>query len=240
MTKPAYRRILLKLSGEMLAGDRGFGIDPTAVSNLLDGIEEVCQLGVELAVVVGGGNIFRGIRSDTQGIERTTGDYMGMLATMINALALQDLVEQRGIATRVLSAIEMSEIAEPYIRRRAQRHLEKRRLVIFACGTGNPYFSTDTAAALRAMEIGAQIVMKGTKVDYIYDHDPQKVSDAKPYRRITFREVLQQEIGVMDAPAFSLCMENKLPILVFNVGIKGNLRRAICGDDVGTLVTTGS
>ncbi len=232
-----YKRILLKLSGEMLAGGKGLGIDPETIQELTEEIREVVKMGVEVGIVIGGGNIFRGVQADAQGIDRASGDYMGMLATVINALALQNIMEHKGLATRVLSAIEMRQIAEPYIRRRATRHLEKGRVVIFASGTGNPYFTTDTAASLRAMEIDAEILLKGTKVDAVYDKDPVKHSDAKPYGQVTFMQVLQQGIKVMDAAAISLCMENNLPIVVFDMGKKGNLRKIVAGEVVGTLVS---
>jgi len=231
-----YKRILLKLSGEILAGDKGSGIDAEVLNGLCREIREVIALGVEVGVVIGGGNIFRGVQAGAQGLDRVTGDYMGMLATAINALALQDRLEAEGVYTRVLSAIEMREISEPYIKRRATRHLEKGRIVIFACGTGNPFFTTDTAASLRAMEVGAEVLLKGTKVDAIYDSDPVKNPAAKPYRDISFMDVLQKGLKVMDAAAISLCMENKLPIIVFNIGVEGNLKRIVCGESVGTLV----
>ena len=232
-----YRRVLLKLSGEILSGDRGFGIDQNIISKLCSEIYEVHELGIELAIVIGGGNIFRGIQAGAQGLDRASGDYMGMLGTAINALALQNVLEQRGVDTRVMSAIEMRAIAEPYIRRRATRHLEKHRVVIFAAGTGNPFFTTDTAASLRAMEIHADVLLKGTKVDAVYDSDPMKNKSAKPFERLTFMEVLQKELKVMDSAAISLCMDNKLPIIVFNIGIEGNLRRIVTGEPLGTLVT---
>jgi uridylate kinase len=231
-----FRRILLKLSGEILAGDKGFGIDSEIINRLVREIYEVHELGVELAIVIGGGNIFRGIQAGAQGLDRASGDYMGMLGTAINALALQDVLEQSGVDTRVLSAIEMRQIAEPYIRRRATRHLEKGRVVIFACGTGNPYFTTDTAASLRAMEIGADVLLKGTKVDAVYDRDPVKHADAVPFTTLTFMEVLQKGLKVMDSAAISLCMDNKLPIIVFDVGQSGNLRRVVTGENIGTTV----
>ena len=231
-----YRRILLKLSGEILGGERKLGIDPDTLMRLVKEIFSVHELGVEVGVVIGGGNIFRGMQAEAQGIDRATGDYMGMLATVMNALALQDVMEQVGLETRVMSAIEMRQIAEPYIRRRATRHLEKGRIIIFACGTGNPYFTTDTAAALRAMEVGANVLLKGTKVDAVYDKDPVKFGDAQPFARLSFMEVLQRGLRVMDAAAISLCMENRLPIVVFNVGVAGNLRRAVAGEQLGTLV----
>ncbi len=234
---PKYRRVLLKLSGEILAGENGFGINPETISRIVDEIKDVYELGVQIAIVIGGGNIFRGVSLGAKGLDRATGDYMGMLATVMNALALQDVLEQRGVDTRVLSAIEMREISEPYIRRRAQRHLDKGRVVIFASGTGNPYFTTDTAASLRAMEVDAEILLKGTKVDAIYDKDPKKYPDAVPYSHITHMEALQKRLKVMDAAAISLCMDNKLPVKVFNIGVPGNFRRVVTGDPIGTLVT---
>jgi uridylate kinase len=236
MTSVKYKRVLLKLSGEILAGDSGFGIDPTIVGQLTQQIKDVKELGVEVGVVIGGGNIFRGAQAGTRGIDRVTGDYMGMLATAMNALALQDRLEAEGVDTRVLSAIEMKEISEPYIKRRATRHLEKGRVVIFACGTGNPFFTTDTAASLRAMEVGAEILLKGTKVDAVYDSDPVKNPNARPFGEISFMDVLQKGLRVMDTAAISLCMDNKLPIVVFNVGVEGNFKRIVCGETVGTLV----
>lgn len=236
---PKYRRILLKLSGEILAGDRDFGIDPAALDRIASQVVEISELGVELGIVIGGGNILRWRDVKDQGLDRASGDYMGMLGTSINALALHSFLEKRGLDTRVLSAIEMRQIAEPYIRRRAIRHLEKKRVVIFACGTGNPYFTTDTAASLRAMEIGAEILLKGTKVDAIYDKDPEKHKDAKAFTKITFMEVLKKEIQVMDAAAISLCMENNLPIVVFNIHNSGNLKQIVTGESIGTLVHPG-
>jgi len=235
-TPPRYKRILLKLSGEILAGGKGFGIDADTIVDLAAQVAEVHALGVQIGIVIGGGNIFRGIQAGAKGLERSAGDYMGMLGTAINALALQDVLEQRGINTRVMSAIEMRAIAEPHIRRRAVRHLEKNRIVIFACGTGNPYFTTDTAASLRAMEIGAEVLLKGTKVDAVYDSDPFKNKNAKPFEKITFMQVLQQSLKVMDAAAISLCMDNDLPIIVFNIGAEGNLRRLMMGESIGTYV----
>ncbi len=232
-----YRRVLLKLSGEILAGDKGFGIDPNIVSTLVKEVFDIHELGVELGIVIGGGNIFRGISAGDKGLDRASGDLMGMLGTVINALALQDMLEQRGIDTRVMSAIEMRQVCEPYIRRRATRHLEKNRVVIFAAGTGNPYFTTDTAASLRAMEIGAEVLLKGTKVDAVYDQDPKKHKDAKPFVHIPFIEVLKQGLKVMDAAAISLCMDNSLPIVVFNIGVQSNLRRIVTGEQIGTLVS---
>lgn len=235
---PQYRRILLKLSGEILAGNQGFGIDPDVISGLVSEIKGVHELGVQIGIVIGGGNIIRGSQAGAAGMDRASADYMGMLGTTINSLALQDMLEQSGIDTRVMSAIEMREIAEPYIRRRACRHLDKKRVVIFACGTGNPYFTTDTAASLRAMEIGADVLLKGTKVDAVYDADPEKDPSAKPFKNLNFMEVLHKNLKVMDAAAISLCMENDLPIVVFNIKDQGNLRSAVVGEDIGTLVST--
>ncbi len=232
-----YRRILLKLSGEALGGDKGIGICPDAVHDMALQIQEVRDLGVEVVIVIGGGNIFRGLSGSERGIERATGDYMGMLATVINSLALQDALEKLGVATRVQSAITMHQVAEPFIRRRAVRHLEKGRVVIFGGGTGNPYFSTDTAAALRANEIGAEVILKATKVDGIYDCDPKKNPGAKRYPEINYIEALQKRLKVMDSTAFSLCMDNKMPIIVFDLFKPHNLRRVVLGEKVGTLVT---
>jgi len=238
VAKPSYRRILLKLSGEALMGKQAYGIDDAVLAGLSAEIREVAGLGVQVALVVGGGNIFRGIGTSRDfGIDRASADYMGMLATVINSLALQDVLERTGVTTRVMSAIEMRAIAEPYIRRRALRHLEKGRVVIFAAGTGNPYFTTDTAAALRAMEIKADVIMKATKVDGIYTADPVKDPDARRYDRISYLEVLEQRLEVMDATAISLCMDNRLPILVFNLRTPGNLRRAVLGEPVGSTVS---
>jgi len=231
-----YRRILLKLSGEALMGSQQFGIDPATLSQIADEIIDVHSLGVEIALVIGGGNIFRGFAASSRGMDRAHADYMGMLATVINSLALQDALESRGSRTRVLSAIEMERLAEPYIRRRAIRHLEKGRLVIFAAGTGNPFFTTDTAASLRAMEIGAEIVMKATKVDGVYDKDPNKHKDARMFRRLSYLDVLNRNLAVMDSTAISLCRDNNLPILVFNMTRPGNIRRVILGEPLGTLV----
>jgi uridylate kinase len=234
---PAYRRILLKLSGEALMGDRGFGVDPEVASQVARDVAGVCSLGVEVAVVIGGGNIFRGVAASARGMDRATGDYMGMLATVINALALQDAIEKQDVTTRVMSAIEMRAVAEPFIRRRAIRHLEKGRVVIFAAGTGNPYFTTDTAAALRAMEIKADVIFKATKVDGIYTADPVTHPDATRYDQITYLRVIEQGLKVMDATAITLCMDNRLPIVVFNLRTPGNLRRAVMGDPIGSLVS---
>jgi len=235
--QPKYRRILLKLSGEALGGESGVGIRPEAVQDMAEQIREVRDLGVQVVLVVGGGNIFRGQRGSERGIERATGDYMGMLATVINALALQDALEKLGVATRVQSAITMAQVAETFIRRRAVRHLEKGRVVIFGGGTGNPYFSTDTAAALRANEIGAEVILKATKVDGIYDSDPKKNRKAKRYSQITYLDALRQQLKVMDSTAFSLCMDNKMPIIVFDLFRPHNLKRVVMGEKVGTLVT---
>jgi uridylate kinase len=235
--RPKYRRILLKLSGEALGGEAGVGICPEAVQNMAEQIQEVRDLGVEVVLVVGGGNIFRGLPGSERGIERATGDYMGMLATVINSLALQDALEKLGVATRVQSAITMAQVAEPFIRRRAVRHLEKGRVVIFGGGTGNPYFSTDTAAALRANEIGAEVILKATKVDGIYDSDPKQNKDARRYSEIKYIEALQAQLKVMDSTAFSLCMDNKMPIIVFDLFRPHNLRRVIMGEKVGTIVS---
>ncbi len=231
-----YSRVLLKLSGEALMGDQGFGIDPHVVSRIASEIKDIHDLGVQVAIVIGGGNIFRGIKASAEGFDRVTADHMGMLATVINALAIQDALEKMDVYTRVLSAIEMRQVAEMYIRRRAIRHLEKRRVVIFAAGTGNPYFSTDTTAALRAMEIRAEVILKATKVDGIYDADPVKVADAKLYTEIAYMDVLTQGLGVMDTTAISLCMDNKVPIIVFNIKTRGNIRRVIEGEKIGSLV----
>jgi uridylate kinase len=231
-----YRRVLLKLSGEVLAGERGYGIDPAVVSEIADQLQEVNALGVELAIVIGGGNIFRGLAAAATGIERSSADYMGMLATVMNALALQSVLESKGVVTRVQSAIEMRQLAEPYIRRRAIRHLEKKRVVILACGTGNPYFSTDTAAALRAMEIGAEVILKGTKVDGVYDRDPMKDRSATMFSRLTFFDVIEKGLAVMDSTAVTLCMENRLPIIVFNLKEKDNIKRIAQGEALGTVV----
>jgi uridylate kinase len=232
-----YRRILIKLSGEALGGDSGVGICPEAIHDMARQIQQVRKLGVEVVIVVGGGNIFRGLQGSERGIERATGDYMGMLATVINALALQDALEKLGVETRVQSAITMSQVAEPFIRRRAMRHLEKGRVVIFGGGTGNPYFSTDTTAALRANEMGADVILKATKVDGIYDSDPKKNPSAKRFTKITYLDALQRQLKVMDSTAFSLCMDNKMPIIVFDFFSPNNLTRVVKGELVGTLVT---
>src|SRR6187431_2756635 len=234
---PRYGRVLLKLSGEALMGEQQFGIDPAVTTQIAKDIAEIQGLGVQVAVVIGGGNLFRGLAASAKGMDRATADYMGMLATVINALALQDALEHNGIPTRVASAIEMRAVAEPFIRRRAVRHLEKGRVVVFAAGTGNPYFTTDTAAALRAMEMKADVILKATKVDGIYSADPMKDPDATKYDEISYLKVLQDRLQVMDATAISLCMDNKLPILVFNLKTPGNIRRVVMGESVGTLVT---
>jgi len=236
MSEPAFRRILLKLSGEALMGSQGFGIDPDVTARIAQEIREICELGVQVAAVVGGGNFIRGVAASAQGIDRVVADHMGMLATVINALALQDSLEKLGAFSRVVTAIEMREIAEPFIRRRAIRHLEKGRIVVFAGGTGNPYFSTDTAAALRAMEIKADVILKETKVDGVYDADPQRVPDARMFDRITYLDVLSRGLAVMDTTAISLCMNNGLPIKVFNLTVPGNLKRVVLGEKVGSLV----
>ena len=235
--KPKFSRILLKLSGEALGGESGIGISAEAVQSMADQIREVRELGVQVVVVVGGGNIFRGLTGSKRGIERATGDYMGMLATIINSLALQDALEKLGCPTRVQSAIAMAQIAEQFIRRRAVRHLEKGRVVIFGGGTGNPYFSTDTAAALRANEIGAEVILKATKVDGIYDSDPKKNPQAKRFAQITYIDALQRRLQVMDSTAFSLCMDNKMPIIVFDFFKAHNLKRVVLGEKIGTRVT---
>ncbi|MDQ6732534.1 MAG: UMP kinase [Nitrospirota bacterium] len=237
MTAAKYQRILLKISGELLAGDQGYGIHPKVLDDVSNEIGSVVALGVEVAVVIGGGNIFRGIAASANGMERASADYMGMLATILNALALQNALERKNITTRVQSAIEMRQLAEGYIRRRAIRHLEKKRVVIFAGGTGNPYFSTDTAAVLRAMEIGAEVVMKGTKVDGIYEADPVTNPTAKKFSELPFLSILNQNLQVMDSTAITLCMDNKLPLIVFNLKESGNLLRVVQGDKIGTLVT---
>jgi uridylate kinase len=231
-----YKRVLLKLSGEALMGDQGFGIDPLITLRIATEIKDIHDLGVQVAVVIGGGNIFRGIKASAEGFDRVTADHMGMLATVINALALQDALEKMDVFTRVQSAIEMRQVAEMFIRRRAVRHLEKRRVVIFAAGTGNPYFSTDTTAALRAMEIKAEVILKATKVDGIYDADPVKVQNAKMYDEISYMDVLTQSLGVMDSTAITLCKDNHVPIIVFNIKTKGNIRRVIEGEKIGSLV----
>ncbi len=234
---PKYRRVLLKLSGESLMGRQGFGIDPEVVSGIAEEIREIRELGVEVACVIGGGNIFRGLSAGAAtGMDRVTADHMGMLATLINGLALQDRLERLGVHTRVLSAIEVRQVAEPYLRRRAVRHLEKGRVIIITAGTGNPYFTTDTAAALRAMEVKAEIILKATRVDGVYSSDPEKVADAVRFEEITYFQVLEKGLQVMDSTAISLCMDNHVPIIVFNSNIRGNIRRVILGEKIGSLV----
>ena len=236
MGTPFYKRILLKLSGEALMGEQEFGISSEVIASYAKQIKEIADLGVEVSIVIGGGNIFRGISGAAQGVDRVTGDHMGMLATVINSLALQNSIEKLGVQTRVQTAIEMPKIAEPFIKRKAQRHLEKGRVVIFGAGTGNPYFTTDTAAALRAIEMETDVVIKATKVDGIYDKDPVKYPDAKKYETVTYNEVLAKDLKVMDATAISLCRENKLPIIVFNSLIEGNLKKVVMGEHIGTIV----
>jgi uridylate kinase len=235
--KSKTKRIVLKLSGEAMMGGLGFGIDPDVNDSIAAEIKGVYESGVQIAVVIGGGNIFRGLKAASGGMDRSTADYMGMLATMMNGLALQDALERQGVDTRVLTAIEMRQLAEPYIRRRAIRHLEKKRVVIFVCGTGNPYFTTDTAAALRAVEIGADMIMKATKVDGVYTKDPMKHKDAKKFYKLTYMDVLEKQLKVMDATAVSLCMDNGLPIVVFNMTRKGNIGRAVKGQKIGTVIS---
>ena len=233
---PVYKRILLKLSGEALAGQQGYGIDPDVIRTIASEVREVVELGVQVALVIGGGNIFRGIAASSSGMDRASADYMGMLATVMNSVAMQDALEKLGVVTRVQSAIEMQAIAEPYIRRRAVRHLEKGRVVIFGAGTGNPFFTTDTAASLRAAEIGAEIILKATKVDGVYTADPAKDPTAVRYQQLTYLEVLKRGLQVMDSTATSLCMDNNLPIIVFDLTRHGNIRRVVCGEPIGTLV----
>lgn len=237
MSERKYKRILLKLSGEVLMGEKEYGVDSAVITTIAAELSEVHRLGVETAVVIGGGNIFRGVSAAAKGMDRATADYVGMLATVINALMLQGALEKNGVHTRVMSAIEMKELAEPYIRRRAVRHLEKDRLVIFAAGTGNPYFTTDTAASLRAMEINADIILKGTKVDGVYDRDPVKDPAAQKYESLKYIDVLKNGLKVMDATAISLCMDNNLPILVFNIKGQGNLLKVVMGEPLGTVVS---
>ena len=236
MESPFYKKILFKLSGEALMGDQEFGISSDVITSYAKQIKEIADLGVEVSIVIGGGNIFRGISGAAQGVDRVTGDHMGMLATVINSLALQNSIEKLGVPTRVQTAIEMPKVAEPFIKRRAQRHLEKGRVVIFGAGTGNPYFTTDTAAALRAIEMETDVVIKATKVDGIYDKDPVKYPDAKKYETVTYNEVLAKDLKVMDATAISLCRENKLPIIVFNSLVEGNLKKVVMGEHIGTTV----
>jgi uridylate kinase len=237
MATPVFKRVLLKLSGEALAASQGFGVDPIRIHEIAAELADVKSLGVQIAIVVGGGNFFRGVAEQAKEMDRVSADQMGMLATVINALALQDALEKQGVFTRVMSAIEMNQVAEPFIRRRAMRHLEKGRMVIFAGGTGNPYFSTDTAASLRAMEIKADVILKATKVDGIYDADPVKVKDAKKFAEISYMEVLRLGLRVMDATAISLCQENNLPIVIFNLNHEGNIRKVVTGEKIGSRVS---
>ncbi len=236
MTQPKYKRVLLKISGEFLAGGQGYGIDPKTIDILAEEILECTLLGVELAIVIGGGNIFRGLAGAAAGMERSSADYMGMLATILNGLALQNILEKKGLHTRVQSAIEMKQLAEAYIRRRAIRHLEKGRIVIFAAGTGNPYFSTDTAAVLRAMEIGAEVVLKGTKVEGVFDRDPMGDPSAKKYDEMTFFQIIERGLAVMDSTAVALCMDKDIPLIVFNIREKGNIRKILIGEHIGTII----
>ena len=236
MSEPKYQRVLIKLSGEALQGDQGYGISPESLDGFASEICEIQKLGVQVAIVIGGGNIFRGVAGSTAGMDRASADYMGMLATVINGLALQDAIEQLGGSTRMQTALEIKEIAEPYIRRRAMRHLEKGRVVIFGAGTGNPYFTTDTAAALRAMECHAQVILKATNVDGVYEDDPQLNPDARRYDRLTYIDVLSKNLRVMDSTAVSLCMDNELPIIVFDLNRPGNMKRVICGQELGTWI----
>ena len=236
MSTPVYKRILLKLSGEALAAGQGFGVDNTRVHEIAGEIADVHQLGIEIAIVVGGGNFFRGVAEQAKEMDRVSADHMGMLATVINSLALQHALEKRGAYTRVMSAIEMARVCEPYIRRRAVRHLEKGRIVVLAAGTGNPYFTTDTAAALRAIEVGADVILKATKVDGVYSGDPMKDPAATFFPRISYLDILNRGLKVMDSTAISLCMDNRLPLVVFNIGVRGNLMRVVNGESVGTLV----
>lgn len=236
MSRQSFTRVLLKLSGESLAGEQGYGIDPNTITTIAKEIKEVVDQGVQLSLVIGGGNIFRGLAASSKGMDRASADYMGMLATMINSLAMQDALEKAGVETRVQSAIDMQEVAEPYIRRRAMRHLEKGRVVIFGAGTGNPYFTTDTAASLRAMEINAQVILKGTKVDGVYTADPKKDFTATKFSKLTYIDVLNMGLQVMDATATSLCMDNKLPIIIFDLTTEGNIKKVISGEEIGTIV----
>ncbi len=236
MSIPKYKRVLLKLSGEILGGDKGFGISTEKINDVAEEIVDIQKEGIEIAIVVGGGNIFRGISSASLGIERATADYVGMLATLMNAVIIQEILEKKGAQTRVLSALDVREVAEPYIRRRALRHLEKGRIIIFAAGTGNPFFTTDTAAALRAAEIKADVFLKATKVDGVYDKDPQIYPSAVKYRQVTYTEAIEKDLKILDASAFSLCRENKIPIIVFDVTEKGNIKKVISGENIGTLV----
>jgi uridylate kinase len=233
---PAYKRVLLKISGEALMGNQGYGTSPEILTLVASEVAEIARQGIELAVVVGGGNIFRGVSESAKGMDRASADYVGMLATVMNAVSLQDAIEKQGVVTRVLSAIPISQLAEPYIRRRAIRHLEKGRVVIFAAGTGNPFFTTDTAAALRAMEVGAEVLLKATKVDGVYDKDPRKHKDARRYQQVTFTDALHQDLQVMDSTAFALCRDNEMPIVVFDMTRRGNMKRVVDGEPVGTTI----
>lgn len=237
MSQSKYQRVLLKVSGELLAGDEGFGINPSMIDAVADQIKEMVSMKVETAIVIGGGNIFRGIAGSAAGMDRISADYMGMLATVLNALALQSILEKKGVFTRVQSAIEMKELAEVYIRRKAIRHLEKKRVVIFAAGTGNPYFSTDTAAVLRSIEIGAEVILKGTKVDGVFDKDPMKDPTAKQFSKLTYLNVIDRGLKIMDSTAVTLCMDNDLPLIVFNLNEKENIRKVLMGEAVGTLIS---
>jgi uridylate kinase len=240
MAQPKYKRVVLKISGESLAGDNSYGLEHNTLANIAQQLREVNDLGVEVAIVVGGGNIWRGIAGSDKGMDRATADYMGMLATVINALALRDALEQAGVETRVQSAIEMRQVAEPYIRLKAVRHLERNRVVIFGAGTGNPYFSTDTTAALRAAEIGAEVMLMAKKVDGVYDSDPKTNPNAKRYERLSYLEVLNQGLKVMDSTAASLCMDNDIPVIVFNINGEGNIKKAILGENIGTYLGGGN
>ena len=235
--QPIYQRVLIKISGELLAGSRGFGIDSLVLRQVADDLKQLVEMKVQVALVIGGGNIFRGLSASEEGMDRVSSDYMGMLATCINALALQNILEQNNVVTRVLSAIDISDMAEPYIHRRAIRHLEKNRLLIFSGGTGNPYFTTDTAAALRAMEISAQVLLKATKVDGVFDKDPTKHKEIKKFDQISYVEILKKNLKIMDGAAISLCRDNKMPLIAFNLKKKGNLPRVVCGKKIGTLIT---
>ena len=234
--KPIYKRILIKISGELLAGEQGFGINPSILNQVAEDLKQLVALGMEMALVIGGGNIFRGLSASKKGLDRVSSDHMGMLATCINALALQNMLEQNEVETRVLSAVEMSDMAEPYIHRRALRHLQKGRVLIFAGGTGNPFFSTDTAAALRAMEMNAEVLLKATKVDGIFNKDPVKHSDSKQFKQISYIDMLKKNLKIMDGTAISLCRDNKMPLIAFNLKKKGNLLRVVCGEKIGTLI----
>ncbi len=236
MKQPVFKRVVLKLSGEALQGDLGYGVDPKVASSIAEQVKEVHEMGIDLACVIGAGNIFRGLQASKAGMDRATADYIGMLATVINSLVLQDALEKLGVHTRVQSAIEIKELAEPYIRRRAVRHFEKRRVIIFAAGTGNPYFTTDTAAALRAIEMGAEVILKATKVDGVYTHDPVKNKNAKKFEKLRYIDVLKKGLKVMDATAISLCMDQQMPIIVFNLTKYGNIRKVIMGEKIGTRV----